>query len=339
MKQPKSTIILNNRPYSVADFLNLENQPAWLADVQHVIHFWLSDEKALNVKTSGSTAKPKLIQLPRTLLAQSARATLQRLDVEPNATALLFIPAKYIGGKMLLIRALVGDMDIHLYEPAAQLPDMQHSFDLVSLTPMQAARSLHQLERFKTILLGGGPISDELHEKLQGLSVRIYHTYGMTETASHVALKKLNGPDQKPYFKALPGIRFSLDERDCLVIHAPAWGISQLVTNDVVTLHSETCFTWLGRADNVVNSGGIKLYPEEIERLLAPAINKPFFVAGLPDAELGQRLVLVVESETEFAIDYSQLDGYQKPREAFFTAHFVYTETGKVNRKATIELL
>ena len=339
MKQPKSSIILDNQTYSVADFLNLENLATWLADVQEVLRFWLSEEDALNVQTSGSTSAPKLIQLPRTLLEHSARATLHRLGVAPGATVILFIPAKYIGGKMLLIRALIGDLAIHLYEPAAELPELNNSFDLVSLTPMQAARSIQQLDRFKTILLGGGPVSEVLHEKLQGLDAQVYHTYGMTETASHVALKTLNGPDQQGYFEALPGIHFSRDDRDCLVINATAWGIPQLVTNDVVKLHGETRFTWLGRADNVVNSGGIKLYPEEIERLLAPAIDKPFFVTGLPDVELGQKLVLLVESDVEFSIDFDHLSGYQKPREVLFLPQFVYTETGKVNRGETVKLL
>jgi O-succinylbenzoic acid--CoA ligase len=291
------------------------------------------------VHTSGSTSAPKSVELQRTLLEQSARATLKRLGLSGEGKTLLFLPAKYIGGKMLLIRALLGNMDIYLTKPAAKLPELKGRFDLVSLTPMQAARSLEHLNQFKKILLGGGPISHTLHKQLQEIDAEIYHTYGMTETASHVALKMLNGPNQQTYFEALPGIRFSTDERECLVINAPDWNITNLVTNDVVDLHSETRFTWLGRADNVVNSGGIKLHPEVIERLLSSAINKPFFVAGLPDNELGQKLVLLVESQTELTIDFTGLMRVQKPRAVYCLPQFIYTETGKVNRGETLKLL
>jgi O-succinylbenzoic acid--CoA ligase len=275
--------------------------------------------------------------LPRRLLQTSAAATLNFLDTTSGAV-LLAIPAKYIGGKMLLFRALAADLDIHLIEPKAALPPLAGKFALVSLTPLQVANSLDQLHNFDAVLIGGGPISALLEEQLQHCEAAIYHTYGMTETASHVALRRVNGPNKTAAFEALPGITFSVDERHCLIIHAAAWHIGTLITNDVVEFLNDHTFVWRGRADNVINSGGVKLHPEQIEHLLQAQLNTHFFVAGVPDEALGQKLVLIVEG-AERPIDFSAIPKLQQPRQVFFIPHFEYTETDKISRQKTLDLL
>lgn len=330
-------IVLADKTFTPAAFCAASFDEAWLRDVQDCVAFWLGKHEFLTVTTSGSTSAPKPILLSRSLLHKSATATLTHLDITSGA-ALLVIPAKYIGGKMLVFRALAADLELTLIEPKASLPTLTGKFSLVSLTPMQAENSLAQLNYFENILLGGAPISASLEEKLQTCPANIYHTYGMTETASHVALRKVNGEKRSTAFSALPEISFSIDARNCLVIHAHNWGIDSLVTNDVVELLDAQRFVWLGRADNVINSGGVKLHPEQIEHALQRQINTPFFVAALPDEVLGQKLVLLVEGAKRH-LDFSALAKLQQPREVFFIPHFVYTETDKINRPKTVDLL
>ncbi len=330
-------IVLADNTFTPASFCAARFTEDWLRDVQASIAFWLSEEESLEVTTSGSTSAPKPISLQRRLLQKSAAATLRYLGIHSGA-ALLAIPAKYIGGKMLLFRALAADLDIHLIEPKASLPPLMGKFALVSLTPLQVANSVAQRNQFETILIGGGPISASLEEQLQHCEAAIYHTYGMTETASHVALRRVNGPNKSAAFEALPGISFSVDERHCLIIHAEAWHIGTLITNDVVERVNDHTFLWRGRADHVVNSGGLKLHPEQIEHLLEPHLATPFFVAGVPDEALGQKLVLIVEG-AERPINFSAIPKLQQPRQVFFIPRFAYTETDKINRQKTVSLL
>jgi O-succinylbenzoic acid--CoA ligase len=333
---PNTSVVFKDKEYSPAEFTELPNLPDWAAAVQGVVTFWLGDDAALTVQTSGSTGRPKQIAISKEVLQNSAQTTLAFLDIQ-TGRALQFLPAHYIGGKMMVIRAMVGGLTLHLLEPKSSLPRLHGQFDLLALTPLQAANSLQQLQHAMHIILGGGEVSLQLEERLQAVPSAIYNSYGMTETASHVALRRINGPERARHFTAMPGVTFAQDDRDCLVIQAPHLWVQNLVTNDVVRLHSESTFTWLGRADNVVNSGGVKLHPEEIERLLAPCIDKPFFVAGIPDARLGQKLALVVESETPLTVDFRFLPRLQQPREIHVIKPFVYTETGKVNRIATLK--
>ena len=330
-------IVLADKTFTPAAFCVASFDEAWLRDVQDCVAFWLGNDEFLAVTTSGSTSEPKPILLSRSLLQKSATATLTHLGITSGA-ALLAIPAKYIGGKMLVFRALTANLDLVLIEPKASLPTLTGKFSLVSLTPMQAENSLAQLGHFESILLGGAPISASLEEKLQTCRADIYHTYGMTETASHVALRQVNGANRSNAFLALPGISFTTDARNCLVIHAKDWGIDALVTNDVVELLDDHRFVWRGRADYVINSGGVKIHPEQIEHELQTQLASSFFVAGLPDATLGEKLVLVVEGP-ERPLDFSALPKLHRPREVHFLANFSYTETNKINRSKTLQQL
>jgi O-succinylbenzoic acid--CoA ligase len=218
--------------------------------------------------------------------------------------------------------------------------------DFAPLTPMQlshamkATKTRNRIEQIKTIILGGGEIAPQLELDIQQLNTRIYATYGMTETVSHIALRAINGPEASKAFTALPGVTFAANQDDCLVINAPHLGIAALATNDVAELLSPTSFIWKARYDNVVNSGGIKLYPEEIERKLMDHVSLSFFLTGEKDAVYGERLVIVIEGNIEAAelraIFTTVLSKYEKPQAIYLSTGFTRTESGKIQRRESL---
>ena len=202
------------------------------------------------------------------------------------------------------------------------------------MVPLQAQNSINQLSMVKKMIVGGAKMSDELEKNLLEVNTEVYETYGMTETITHIAAKKIG----EKAFTVLPDVTISYDDRNCLVIHAPKISDEVIVTNDLVELVNENQFVFLGRFDNVVNSGGIKLIPELIEAKLSDKIKPRFFVIGIPDELLGEKLVLIIEGE-KFNIDesiFNKLDKYEKPKEIFFKNKFKETENGKIIRKDSL---
>ena len=332
-------IVLEKNSLEPHEFLNKKFNESWLLEIQKTIKFWQGPATELIVKTSGSTGLPKEIFLAKSVLVHSARTTINYFGLKPGNSVLHFLPCQFIGGKMLVFRAMIGGLILHLEEPKLALPTLQQSFDFVALTPAQAQMSIGQLHNFKHILLGGAPVSSKLESALQQINSNVVLGYGMTETASHVASKKLNGMQADGQFYAMPDVKFSCDERGCLVVNAPKWHAEKLVTNDVVNLKSETSFVWLGRADNVINSGGVKIYPEELERMLDSQIQAPFFISSEPDKVLGQKVVLFIEASKPFDIDFSMIPTVKKPREIRFIKQFTYTQNGKIDRTNTLKKL
>lgn len=313
---------------------------------------WISDESEILQHTSGSTGEPKPVRIAKLAMARSALATGEFLGLREGARALLCLPVAGIAGKMMLVRAMVLGWKLYLAPPSGNpLEALEQDMDFASMVPLQLYQSREHLDRVSTVLVGGGPISPELEALLPGMQVEIYESYGMTETASHVALRKLAPPDpaeeaaeKLPPFRALPGITFGQDKRGCLVIDAPYLSGEPIVTNDLVALEGEDRFRWLGRADHVVNSGGKKLIPEQLEARLGPLMRQRFFLAGLPDARLGEKLVLVVEGSAEPDLlqtlrDSAGLKAHEVPREVFSLPEFALTETGKLDRPETLKRL
>ncbi|MFP5471191.1 MAG: AMP-binding protein [Bacteroidia bacterium] len=305
----------------------------WEKHIYTFVLEWLNDKNYIITHTSGSTGKPKEIQLPKNTLVESAKNTCTFFNLTGGSKALLCIPAAFIGGKMMLVRGFVSGMDVKTIKPTSSpLEQISTCYHFVALTPQQAMQSSKKtLEYFANIIIGGGEVNTTLENKLREVKSNYYSTYGMTETASHVALKQIG---KQNYFESLTNITFTKDERDCLIIDAPKLLESPLVTNDVVELLSPTQFIWKGRFDNVINSGGIKIYPEEVEKKLEPFITQPFFIGKLPDDVLGEKVVLVVESEQELTIDFSKtsLSVYEKPKQIIYTKQFTETESGKIKR-------
>ncbi|MEQ8582920.1 MAG: AMP-binding protein [Marinoscillum sp.] len=309
------------------------------------IFLWLSGQKQFAMRTSGSTGAPKETHLSRESLQYSARQSMEYIDSTGKyKTTLLCINPDYIGGLMVVIRSLVYDLDISMVTPTARLADVvgDEYYDLVSMVPMQVQHLLDHhpetLSQFKTILIGGAPLPPEYILKLRSLkAVRCFQTYGMTETASHIALKNLTNGDD--CFEVLGDAEVQLDHRGCLRVMGSVTDHQWIQTNDVVELIDPRHFRWLGRADFVINSGGVKVHPEILEASLSSQLKMPFFVAGLPDASLGQRVVMVVESPVPVALDFSHISKYNQPREVYYSPVFSYTPSGKVNRTETLKKL
>jgi O-succinylbenzoic acid--CoA ligase len=205
------------------------------------------------------------------------------------------------------------------------------------MVPLQAQNSLAELKNVKKMIVGGAKMGKSLEKSLSKLSVKGYETYGMTETITHIAAKKIGDKA----FSVLPNIKISQDERNCLVIDAPNISDETIVTNDLVELVNENEFVFLGRIDNVINSGGIKLIPEQIEEKLSNKIQSRFFVTGVQDATLGEKLVLIIEGEKQPLDEtiFDGLDKYEKPKEVFYVSKFIETQNGKIKRKEIQESL
>lgn len=312
---------------------------------------WLNNKEQIAMRTSGSTGEPKTFLMQKEKMAKSALATAEFFRLQPGDAALLCLPVTYIAGKMMLVRAMIIGLHIDCAEPTSSpLTGIRKKYDFCAMVPLQLQSSLNDLEGIKTLIIGGAPLSEQLKRQVQDKTANIYETYGMTETVGHVAVKRVNHflASHKPsqgemeYFYALPDITFSEDPRGCLVIEAPGLLDDPLVTNDMVKLISEKAFVWLGRYDHIINSGGIKLNPEQIESKLSPGIDCRFLIAGVPDDRLGQKLVLVLESEHQAGISLQNLaktqnmEKHEMPKEVYHLTKFEETGNGKVQRARTI---
>jgi len=268
----------------------------------------------------------------------------------------LCLNPNYVGGKMMLVRALVLGWKLDIVEPNSNpLKEIQKSYDFCAMVPMQVVGSLMYLNKIKTLIIGGGVVSKTLFDALQNVTTNCFSTYGMTETVSHIALMKLNKQSNAKlvlgsHYKVLPDIIISSDNRNCLVIDAPKISGNRIITNDVVEIISDTEFKWLGRYDNIINSGGVKLNPEKIEEKLSEIILKRFFVAGLPDPILGEKMVLIVEGISTPLNDQlkvilnemknlKSLSKYEIPKKIYYVSKFIETETKKIQRQKTLDLI
>ena len=310
---------------------------------------WIDKEPTIQVKTSGSTGMPKKIVLEKQHMVNSALATGRFFKLEAGDSALLCLSGAYIAGKMMLVRAMILGLELDWVEStAAPLLGNGKTYDFCAMVPLQLENSLEHINRINTLIVGGAPLSRNLREKTQNVTTAIYETYGMTETITHIALKKINldktvsSSGVENYFKTLPNITIQKDERNCLVIKAPDISAASIITNDIVNLISDTAFIWLGRYDNVINSGGVKLIPEQIERKLASILKSRYFVAGIPDEKLGQKLILLVEENNENnellekVKCLETLEKYEIPKDILFVKNFIETVNGKISRKNTL---
>lgn len=297
---------------------------------------WFDSKSYLEVKTSGTTGDAKMIQIPKQAMVNSAIATGDFFDLSPGNKILHCLPVKYIAGKMMFIRAMILGLDTDFVAPSSHPLDAtdEENYDFAAMVPLQAKHSTKQLKRVKKLIVGGAKVEKTLETTLSKLPTLVYETYGMTETITHIAARKLG----EKAFSVLPKVTISYDDRNCLVIHAPSISDDVIVTNDLVELIDENQFLFLGRIDNVINTGGIKFIPESIEEKLSGKIEHRFFIGGKPDKELGEKIVLAIEGD-EFEVDNSIFDGlekYEKPKEILFFPKFRETENGKILRKETL---
>ena len=344
----------------IKDFAR-ESRPEndYFAKAWDFINAWLGGQEEFILHTSGSTGTPKPIIIKRNQLSASAIMTGEALQLGPGTKALVCPNVSYIAGLMMLVRAMELDWDISVTEPASnpllELPEDDH-FDFVALVPMQLAAIMEnpstkeKTHHLGKILLGGAPVSLSLQKKIQEIPTPIYLSYGMTETVSHIALRRLNGPDASAYFTFLPNLTFGVDDRGCLYVRGAVTNGEKVQTNDLVHISSNT-FEWLGRADHVINSGGIKIILDKIDAQIAQVfdqMNLPnaFFAWSEPDEKLGQKLVLIIEGElNQFTKDEVQaeirahISAYETPKRIYFADQFEKTATGKVDKRSTFQYL
>ncbi|WP_224997510.1 AMP-binding protein [Cesiribacter sp. SM1] len=354
-------LIIGNESFTPAQLQqqHVAEQEMW-QPYQHAaltfVQQWLNNQQAFTVHTSGSTGKPKPIAVSRSRMQASARLTLQALQLTAGTPALLCINPAYIGGKMMLVRAMEGGLPIRLLSPEAnplkQLPVAEQPL-FTALVPLQLEAilqdmpSLKILNQMKSAIIGGAAVSPALEEKTQLVHAPLYSTYGMTETVSHIALRQINGPGRKDYFTVLPGIQISTDGRGCLVINGPVVE-EEVVTNDIVELLDENSFRWLGRIDNIVNTGGVKVQAEQLEAVAMVCLREQghgrrVLAGGLPDEKLGQKVVLLLEGEPLMAESVAvllqcltaSLPKYWAPKEILYVSNFVESDNGKIKRKET----
>jgi len=314
---------------------------------------WLNDDyDTIKVRTSGSTGDPKTYFIDKQKMVNSALATGKFFKVFENTTALLCLPADYIGGRMMIVRAMVLGWDLDIVEPKLNpLDKLFKTYDFCAMTPFQMDNSLGRLHLVKKLIVGGGAVSENLIGLIQGIPTKIYEVYGMTETISHIAARRLNPKaeikEKKP-FKALPNVSVSQNENKCLVIKAPKILDQELVTNDIVEVLTYKKFFWKGRLDNVINSGGVKIYPESVEKKLQKVITYRFFISGIAHDSLGEQVVLFIEapqsdkyiSDLREAMDkLSTFDKYEKPKSIYLIDKFEETNSGKINRRQTLKKL
>lgn len=333
---------------------------------------WLSGQETFTVHTSGSTGEPKPVCLTRGQMALSARLTCQALGLAAGDRALVCLSTAFIAGMMMLVRGFEMGLHLTVVDPVSRPLErftVTDIFDFTAMVPLQLQETLHGtprerflLDRMKGVLIGGAPVSMALTRQLQSVRAPLYHTYGMTETVSHIALRRLNGPQCRDDFVPFEGVQLGLDERGCLHITSALTRGATLQTNDLVELRADGTFRWMGRIDNVINSGGVKVQIEKVENALETWLlhhrrgvyaGRRFFVGPMPHARLGQVVVAVIEGdpfasavpgstapESTLRTDLRQvLNPYEVPRQVYFVPELIETPTGKIDRRANLAQL
>lgn len=352
------SIILNRSRYSLTQFVkeSLDKSSHWAFPAQSFLKAWLKDDTKFPIKTSGSTGTPKVIQLSKSQMIASAKATIETLKIPKGTKALLCINIAYIGGQMMLVRAMVGNWEIELVEPSMDPSNdtNQDHYDFAALVPLQvlamskSVKGKRLLNNIHNIIIGGAPVSEDLVKKIEQVKSNCFHTYGMTETVSHIGLKALNGPNKSEWFDVVMGNEIAQDARDCLQIKGPATESKWISTNDLVEIKG-TQFKWLGRADLVVNTGGVKVLIEDLEeqlnQLIPEQLRGNLLIWKTPDKQLGERLIGITRSQN--LIDYlnthslelkESLPPYHLPKEWLLTSQFEFTESGKLDRLNTYDI-
>ena len=352
-------IQIQNVHYNVDELMALCNEKiinsnvqAWEKEIYLFIRDWFSPADSIIVSTSGSTGSPKKIELKKKHMVASAKATLSFFNLRECDNAWLCLPVKYIAGKMMIVRSIVGNLNL-LYSEPNSLPSIKESQEVAfaAMLPNQVFGLLNtttgkqQLLKIETLLIGGAAISDKLEDMLQDIpDIVAWHSYGMTETITHIALRKISGNNRVIRYHTMKGINVSANIDNQLIVDAPVIGVENLVTNDIVDLFDDGSFNVIGRADNVIVSGGVKLFPEVIEKEMRYFVPNSFFVGSIPDEKLGEQLILLVEGEVDNSNQpdmlmnkfKKNLGKFEVPKEIVYLSEFLRTETGKIMRQETI---
>ncbi|UWX60511.1 AMP-binding protein [Chryseobacterium oranimense] len=320
---------------------NLSFETDFEQKIKKFLDEWFSEASTVKVQTSGSTGTPKIFEIEKKKMVNSAVMTCNFLGLQEGNKALLCLPVEYISGKMMIVRSIERKLKLMTAEPSLKpLELLNEAIDFCAMTPIQVENSLDKLHLIRNLIIGGAAVSESLKRKIAQNKIledtRIFETYGMSETLSHIALKQVI-PEPEDYFTAFENVSISVDKRGCLRIFAPNVNAEVLQTNDLVEIKNEKQFKFLGRIDNVINSGGAKIFPEMLEALVKKEIPNEAVFIGMEDDSLGQKLILVIEGN-QSADFTSKISGiafeknFHKPKEIIFIEEIPRTPNGKVNR-------
>ena len=329
---------------------SLPTDAPWEKDIKDFLLSWFDSSDAMNIPTSGSTGKPKEVRVLKEDMRRSARYTIDHFDLKTGMTALLCLPANLVAGKMMMIRCMEAGMNCLAFEPSARpLRSIEESVDFVAMTPYQVHHSLeNEAEKFEvlaTVIIGGAALGPGDQEKLGKFSNRVEITYGMTESITHIATSRISKGGDKGLFSLISkDFSITTDDDNRLVIKSPYLHMPVIKSQDVVSLEGNDTFRLLGRADNVINSGGVKIHPELLENKISKLMDRPYFIAGIPHDSLGEQVILFIEgpeSENKGAV-LAQLKAivhpYECPKDIIFLDQFSYTSSHKINRVKTLEM-
>lgn len=350
-----SGIIINNKLIPIDEAVEFcqaqissSEKKKWEKDVYQFIADFFDDSDIVIQKTSGTTGPAKEYALKKSAMVASAQITLDYLEIPVVSNALLCLPVDYIAGKMMIVRAIVGQLNLLLVEPSGiPVLNTRQNIALCAMVPMQAFNIFNNydmLQSLEVLLIGGAELRPELEEMLQSINIRVYETFGMTETYSHIALRKISGDDKEDCFIVLGGVEIKTDNRNCLVVKTE-YLEDEVVTNDIVELIDSKHFKWRGRYDNLINSGGKKIHPEVIEKQLEYQLLFPTAILGLEDEILGHKVVLVTEKK--YCHDKEILEKrlreilppHYVPKEIILVDEIPHSDTFKIDRKKLIEMI
>lgn len=323
-------------------------QETFLQELNAFINEWHNESSTITVHTSGSTGTPKAIQVEKVRMMASAQQTCTFLGLKEGDTALLCMPLPYIAGKMMVVRSIVAGLKLIPVAPCGHpLAALKKIPYFAAMTPMQVYNSLQvpderaKLMDIQQLIIGGGAIEENLAKELKTFPHSVWSTYGMTETLSHIALRRLNGNDASEWYKPFDGVHIRLSQDCSLIIKAPSVCPEELITNDIAEINEKGLFRIIGRKDNIINSGGIKIQIEEVETLLKKHLDKPFLITSLPDEKFGEIVAMLYEEGEEkqlLSICQQTLPNYWIPKRLMKIANLPKTETGKPDR-ATAKII
>lgn len=336
------------------DFMGAEmplyfKSSGFLEQIYTFLNEWFSLDNRIKLFTSGSTGKPKEIIVDKQKMIESAAMTCEYFKLKENDRALLCLSTEYIAGKMMLVRAIYCGMDIYPVTPNGNpLREVSSSFDFAAMVPLQVYNSLNsekeriRLSQISNIIIGGGAIDKDLEEDLKLLPNSLFSTYGMTETLSHIAIRKINGEGASDFYTPLSGVKLKLSDNSTLIIDAPKISDAPIVTNDIVELRDDATFRVIGRVDNIINTGGIKVQAEEVEDTLQPYLKGNYAISSVPHTKLGEAVVLIVDNidDKYQAEEYVNkiLPRYQQPLYIINVESIPMTGNGKIDRKSLKKL-
>ncbi len=356
------TVWMNNTPYAIESIItggiSLKGKNPFEKKVLEIIRKWNTGKTEFEFYTSGTTGTPKRITITREQMIKSAKSTLKFLKIN-GGTCLLCLNPEFIAGTMVIIRALVGNMQLIAINPTSNpLKNLSRdlTIDFCSMVPLQVHETLknpiskERFQRIAIVLIGGADVSTELLFQLRNLSNSVYHTFGLTETVTHIALKKVSGNQPELEYVSIPGVTISQDERGCLVIKGKLTNNKPVITNDLIKITGRHKFEWLGRVDHLINSGGIKVIIEQLEQkidaiLYTNRIILPFIIVGIPDVKFGEKIAIIWETphqdldiEEIKILLKKELEKFEFPREWRIIPALIKTSSNKINRKKTLEL-